>query len=597
MRLPMQRNSALHRAMRRGGVPETSEFRRIRDLPRRDWENDLYDGFTVVEIAEYLTDSLQRPGGKMRLRPVQAKTLQEAHDYGGVFAPIPVGNGKTLITFLLPSVMDSQRPLLVVPAKLRDKTYREFAVLLQHWHPHPALEVCSYEALSRTGGTDLLMELSPDLIILDEAHRVKNLSAAVTRKLNQYIGARLPKVCAMSGTLIKRSLLDFNHILRWCLPAGLVPLPDTEAELALWASAVDEIKQSEQRTATPPAQLIELSGDAKALIESGQRENLSTRNVARRAVRERFLATPGIISARCPLEIEASLDLHLTLVDGYNDRTEELADVVAQGIKPNGDIIEEDDLSASWRIMRTLTSGFWYDYKIPPPPDWLAARKDWRRIVRHYLDGHHAGMESPLLVANRAAQGRLRPAENAAYSEWVAVRDTFRPESIAIWEDDTLIKYVQKWAKKNKGLIWVSEVALGDQLSAVIGLPYYRQMGKNAGGDPIELADPKNGPIIASIASNSEGRNLQHWDKNLVISPPPTGLVWEQLLGRTHRHGQASDSVTVEVAIGCAVEWECFRQAQRDARLASEIENPKKLEAATVTTFEPPFASNPLWRI
>lgn len=598
-RLPMQKGSALHRARRRSGVPETPEFRRIQALPRRDWEHDPYSGFTVEQIAEYFTDTLRRPGGKMALRPVQAKALQEAHDYGGLFAPIPVGNGKTLVSFLLPTVLKAHRPLLLIPAKLRDKTYREFAELLQHWQAHPKLEIQSYEYISRQSGTEYLLELSPDLIIMDECHRTKNRNAAVTRRITQYISARHPKVCAMSGTLIKRSLLDFSHIMHWCLPAGLVPLPANTTELELWAAAVDEIKATEQRATVPPHQLIELAPDPERVRQEAAAEDppVNPRNLARRVLRDRFLATPGIISARCPLEIEASLDISLVLVDGYNARTHELASAVNQGVKPNGEIIEEDDLSASWRIMRTLTSGFWYAYKTPPPPEWLMARKDWQRVVRGYLEGHHAGMESPLMVAQRAARGQLVEKDCRTYLDWVAVRDTFKPETVPVWEDDTLIERVQEWTSKNRGIIWVSEVALGERLSAVLGRPYFHQLGKDASGTAIELADPRKGSIIASVASNSEGRNLQHWDANLIISPPPTGSVYEQCIARTHRPGQQSDTVTVDILVGCAVEWECFQQAQRDAHMASNLENPKKLEAATITTFRPPWGLNPLWAL
>jgi hypothetical protein len=45
------------------------------------------------------------------------------------------------------------------------------------------------------------------------------------------------------------------------------------------------------------------------------------------------------------------------------------------------------------------------------------------------------------------------------------------------------------------------------------------------------------GPAIASVSSCSTGHNLQHHNKNLVISVP-SPIVLEQLISRTHRDGQ-----------------------------------------------------------
>lgn len=38
---------------------------------------------------------LKTPRGTMRLRPIQAIALAEIGMYGGLFGPIPVGEGKT----------------------------------------------------------------------------------------------------------------------------------------------------------------------------------------------------------------------------------------------------------------------------------------------------------------------------------------------------------------------------------------------------------------------------------------------------------------------------------------------------------------------
>ena len=75
-----------------------------------------------AEQIDLLTNHLRTPGGTMRLRPVQAQALYEMHDYGGLFGPIRVSGGKTLITLLAALVLEAQRPMLIVPAALIEKT-------------------------------------------------------------------------------------------------------------------------------------------------------------------------------------------------------------------------------------------------------------------------------------------------------------------------------------------------------------------------------------------------------------------------------------------------------------------------------------------
>ena len=77
---------------------------------------------------------------------------------------------------------------------------------------------------------------------------------------------------------------------------------------------------------------------------------------------------------------------------------------------------------------------------------------------------------------------------------------------------------------------------------------------------------PGGTPCIASVQSNSEGRNLQAWNAGLVVSPPSTGIAWEQLLGRFHRQGQEAEEVSYTVYLSCIENAADFEQARRDAR-------------------------------
>jgi hypothetical protein len=75
-----------------------------------------------------------------------------------------------------------------------------------------------------------------------------------------------------------------------------------------------------------------------------------------------------------------------------------------------------------------------------------------------------------------------------------------------------------------------------------------------------------HGPVIASIAANSTGRNLQmKWHKNLMTSCPSTAAAVEQWIGRTHRTGQEADTVTVDVLLGCREHWDAMDGARAQA--------------------------------
>jgi hypothetical protein len=555
-------------------VPATNELERILNLPRRDWEHEPL----LPEFTRMATEYLKLPGGTQSLWPIQAKALQELHDMRGTYGPIPVGEGKTLVSFLAPVVLEVQRPLLVVPAKLRDKTIREFAELGQHWKQHPGMQIVSYEKISRENGTKFLQQHRPDLLILDESHRVKNKSAAVTRKIDHYKEA-FPHVIvlSMTGTSTKRSLHDFAHVMFWCLPDGY-PLPRNAEELNVWANVVDEIKTHENRMPGEPGALLALCNDL---------EKTRGREGVRNALRRRLHETPGVISCEAQ-SADASLNIELQIEKNYGPEVHRLVEQLHEGFLPNGDVYlvegnKKQALSTRWRVMRTLTSGFWYDWDPKPPRPWMEARSRWRKTVRQIIEEQIPGLESEGLIAKAALAGKVNQAVYDVYMAWRAVRDTHKWATVPVWVDDTIIERVARWIKQHRGLIWVSEVALGERLEKDLGLPYFHHLGKDRLGRPIESWQSKHGSVVVSVQANSEGRNLQEqWNDNLVISPPPTGTVWEQLIARTHRPGQEADEVWFEVVIGCKTEWQCWRQALRDAAYETQMEGRKKLTIATI---------------
>lgn len=133
-------------------------------------------------MSAIMTEWLKTPTGTMSLRKEQAWALAEIAEVEGLFGPVGVGIGKTGICLLAPTVLEAQRPLLILPAATRDeKTIKkDIPELAAHWRLHPrfiqamfdveARKECilSYEELSRESQADAFQRIKPDLIVLDE---------------------------------------------------------------------------------------------------------------------------------------------------------------------------------------------------------------------------------------------------------------------------------------------------------------------------------------------------------------------------------------------------------------------------------------------
>jgi hypothetical protein len=121
-----------------------------------------------------------------------------------------------------------------------------------------------------------------------------------------------------------------------------------------------------------------------------------------------------------------------------------------------------------------------------------------------------------------------------------------QPETEAVWLSDFLVLDAAKFGTHCKGVVWFDHAAFGHAVSRVSGLPYH------GGGPKAEqeiLAEKGARSLVVSIHAHGTGRDglQRHFDTQLVTSPPASGAVWEQLLGRLHRQGQESDEVTTEV--------------------------------------------------
>ena len=164
-------------------VRGTSELARILAIPRRGSSAEDFGR----SIAPQLTALLKTPQGTQSLRAMQACALHDIGVYGGAFCPLGVGEGKTLITLLAPYVLNAQRPLLLLPANLIEKTERDRRRLSEHWRIPNNIRLFSYEMLGRVQSAGELEVYAPDLILADECHKLKNRHAAVTRRVTRWM--------------------------------------------------------------------------------------------------------------------------------------------------------------------------------------------------------------------------------------------------------------------------------------------------------------------------------------------------------------------------------------------------------------------------
>src|SRR5262245_50681946 len=207
--------------VRRREVPDTPDLRRVVALPRR--VPSLAD---AEAYARELTRDLlikQRPD--VSLRPWQGYALVEAIRNDGLYAGLPVGLGKTLISWLVPYVLNSTNPILIIPAGLRTKTFDDFSSYMGVWRaPSPVPRIVTNEELTQDGAEKLLWRIKPDLIVIDECDTLRDQTGSKVRRLADYIGSELPKVVAMTGTPGRNSILDYSHLLIWTLKDG-APVP------------------------------------------------------------------------------------------------------------------------------------------------------------------------------------------------------------------------------------------------------------------------------------------------------------------------------------------------------------------------------------
>lgn len=383
-------------------------------------------------------------------------------------------------------------------------------------------------------------------LVVHNCHRLKNRRAAVTRRVSRWMHDHPEtRFVGMSGTIMRKSLTDFAHILRWALK-DKAPIPKTEQEIEEWASALDEPNPGvpgAELTQLEPGALAELCPDVPPTVEN-----------VRRGFRSRLVETPGVVATAGEAErVDCSLYIRAHILKVKPITEQHFATLRGAWQRPDGKEFEQG--VEVWACARQLALGFHYEWAPPPPDPWMAARKAWSKYVRAILANSRT-LDSPLEVINAIDAGRVHD-EGNVLAKWRAVRDTFKPITVPVWHDTSALEFCADWAKK-PGIIWAEHHHFATRLAKVTGLPYFGESGFSRDGTYVEDADCSKA-IIASIRANKDGKNLQGdpdrcwkgFSRNLVVSPPEGWDVWQQAIARTHRPKQTADEVEVDILWSC----------------------------------------------
>lgn len=590
-------NSRIAKAQFSVGVQRTDEWERIQKIPRRAAPPELPD----------LTPVFAREGGKLALWPLQNWALWEAERAGGLFGIMPCGGGKTLTAALLPDVLGAKRAVLLLKPGLRAQFF-EVDVPFYGAHftlPLDRITVLTYFELSSPGGTAVLDEIQPDLIIADECHTIASFTSARGRRFNRFMETHPEtRFCGLSGTVTKRSIVDYAHLLRYALK-DRCPVPSGRRELEDWARALDA-----GEAPMPPGVLLDwvtprtyqlqrgqgtgglvVDGDriveAAPIFRSLVGKTVSsaapdavpvppTQTEVRTGYQRRLRETEGVVSSS-EAEVGASLIVKRL-------RTPEVPSEVRllmEQVRATGKIDDEEleDPMAVGRVLRQLAVGFHYVWRWPGGVkdwDWLSARAAWHREIRERLVDAPSGLDSPFLLATAASTGRI---QSEAWPAWAAQKQKPEPPVEPVWTSDFAVDAAIEWARlcsaEFPGIVWYEHDAFGRRVADKGGLPFYGP-GEEASARILK-AEPRREPaIVASIAAHGEGKNLQAYSYALVTTPPASGLKWEQLCSRLHRPGQEADEVTFDVVQHVPEYSAAFDQAVADARYVFETSGSKQ---------------------
>jgi len=573
----------------------------------------------------------------------QAEAVLSYELHPGPFLPIGVGGGKTGISLMIPDKAfrkGVRKMLLIVPSGLiaqlwnndipfwRSKVPMSYPIHLLAGRTRkdrtmiikrnrPGLYIMPDSYLSVADTSDMVYGISPEMIIVDEAHGLAKRDSARAKRLQGYIEEKKPEFIPMSGTMTNRSIMDYFFLVRHSLKDDSF-LPRSMSQVQEWGTLIDaETTRHDVDTShwNP--------GVLSPLIRWAQQRLVNEKlppGVAgfRRVYAERMATCPGVVSSGGVLEVDSSLlvknnrieDAKMIRTPGY-DRVLELGKQVDDlMITPNGDELSHSMLKWKW-MYQIFGSGFYTELIWPQKED-LASRlklsndqaadylnksflhlettREYDKHLRGWLnDRHIPGLDTPMLVGSSMYHHEDRDVGPGLYAKWQQKQSTSFPElsllvrpgytdgfgrlKRAVRLCDFKVAQALEWAREIAakgmgGIIWVHHIEMGEWMREVLmkaGLPVLHCPAGGIHNERIINPTNSNKIIVASMAAHGQGKNLQHFQHQWFLQWPRSAKLAEQVLGRLHRKGQRADTVIANTANSSAWDDLIFAATLNDA--------------------------------
>jgi len=566
------------------GISE--DFKRICALPMRELTEEQAERDNAA-LTPLLTTPLGRKEGA-HLVNKQGTALRELCEVGGAYCGLPVGDGKTLIFYLAPYVLEAERPLLIIPSGLREKTWNEFAGYERHWLRGKPMRIMGFNEFTQDENLDLFEQLKPDFVGIDEADKLSNQEGSVTVRLARWKTKSGCKVLTGTGTGTRFSTQQFSHFLVWCLEEG-APWPLDPFESDTWAAALDE---KPAKFARGPRGQRTRVGVLVDLARIERVPDMTDRDIARAAFQKRLCSTPGvIISDSDSCDQPLSIELRCAPEDEeLNERFDFFRN--------------EEETPDGWELLETLDryaheeqlgQGLYFKIHPRPPLEYIEARRAVARFISTKIGGtrHYALPECERCgtIAKRASgvckQCGFKVSRRVPFDtpeavkkafrdhpiivEWYDVQEpSFKIQSVPTWLSASVVHAAAKYARENVCLVWTKFEAVGEAIAKAAGLKYYGAGGLSADGGAIDRQTGERSAVL-SIAANLRGRNLQMFNDNYVVGAPASARDREQLYGRTHRQKQKKPVRFVELVTSGLSRYS-FDMARKEAHFVKQTQ-------------------------
>lgn len=571
------------------------EMNRILDIPiNKPMSEELHKKFSKATLL---------PSAEIDcLLTTQSEAIKAYLLNGGLFGYIGVGKGKGLISMACATAAyrkGLRKILLLIPAALTIQTVEKVVPWVRRQMPvnlpvhvisgktapkrlkasqeSSGLFIMSWSQLSNEDTEELFVNIHPQLIIADEAHNVSNKGSVRGGRVDRWmIAYPETEFVALSGTMGKKSLMDYYHLMKWSLKDNC-PMPDTDKETRNWGGILDA--SFNEYTS---------SGLLHPMLLWAQRNGLPDleRDIAgyRKAYNHRLTTTSGVVFAVGEDDLGTSITFcnrPVEVPDDYqgmpelNKLRDQLRDM---GMSPNGDILEH--AFHKFKVNYELSAGFynllfWPDIEdiskkrgisiseaedlLEKSKDYHRATQDYHRAVRKWLQNFACeNLDSPLLLHNAMLHHGPEKVGDELYDAWV-VRRSFdfeerierdkKPVRVCDYKIQACLDWVKKLPKKRGGvLIWYKNTEIGRWCYEVLkeaGLDVVLCDASTQGKRDINNEDyHANKILISSISANKEGINAQGVEYTYCLQFPREAHHAEQFIGRNHRTGTTYDELT-----------------------------------------------------